>query len=122
MAMNYSALDAQNSLIPVDVCPLQADELRTTKPKAACQNHHRAIRLGCQFRQKRTELARGEHIRFCPSCPTLPNASNGIFVDEFPSGSALEENMQHIAYMQFGFCSEIQVSQPLLNGHCAHML
>jgi hypothetical protein len=122
VAVNYSALDAQDSLVPVDVRLLQAAELRTTKSEAARQNHHRAVRLSGQFRQQRAKLVRGEHIRLCPSCPALPNAGNGILFDQLPSRSTLEKNVQHIPYVQFAFGSEMQVSQPLLNSHRAHML
>ena len=71
---------------------------------------------------QRAELVRGEHIRLCTPCPALPNAGNGILFDQLPSRSTLEKNVQHIPHVQFAFGSEMQVSQPLLNSHRAHML
>jgi hypothetical protein len=94
----HSALDntsphQQSALLPINIAPLQADNLAGAEAKTGRYQNHSSVRLP-QFSEDQAHVIDAQHSWDRSAPTTLPNEINGVDVGYFPAPSMLKHQVQ----------------------------
>ncbi len=81
--MHHAAFHQKREVLPVEVGPLEPDDLTNAQPETGGHQNHRAIRLR-QLRKEQTDLPSAEGARYGLSARRLTHQINRIAVRQFP--------------------------------------
>jgi len=93
---HYAALNQDGSGPPIEVAPLQGEQLADSQTQGAADLNHRLVRLS-KFAQESVHLLRLQHTRYFVSLPRCPDQCDWVRIHVFPTDRPLEQRVKEIA-------------------------
>src|SRR6516162_686340 len=117
-ATHPGAANMQLALLPVEVTPLQPENLTDAQPQTPCHNAHRSVRLWDVLKNF-SELFNRQHGRLTYTLRHIlhPHEAHGIELIryQFPSHCAVKDHSHLILQVPLALWCEVESLQPLFD-------
>ncbi len=105
LALHDGSLDENRHFVPVEIAPLEPDDLADAQAKA-CGHQDHGVEGVRQFSQQKTDFLCGQDARYPDAPAALAHQFDGIPVEKFPSPCVLVQKMHETANVSLALGSQ----------------